>query len=212
MKTNFRISILLVSILLGIGCINFSFKPLPVATLKYELGFSINPSAGTKVVNFAILGIDSATGVIIKKQPITEANFVMYSKGILKNKANPKGIDFFKEVGIDCGLILDDPKTLGGVLVVDTLWEEMKPICLPVWDIWKLRYSINPRYGSGATTVPEEDKGWAANRYRPSYKQTLYLKKYGFNHIADFCYGSKMYELFKDMQNPDWIGMYKELH
>ena len=216
MKSNFRISFFLVSILFGIGYLNYSFKSAPVATLKYKLGFSINPSAGTKVVNFAILGIDSATGVIIKKQPITEANFVMYSKGILKNKANPKGIDFFKEVGIDCGLILDDPKGKGHgddyVIVIDTLWEEMKPICLPVWDIWKLRYSIHPKYGSGATTVPEEDQGWAANRYRPSYKQTLYLKKYGFNHIADFCYGSKMYELFKDMQNPDWIGMYKELN
>ena len=96
--------------------------------------------------------------------------------------------------------------------MVDTLWEEMKPICLPVWDIWKLRYSINPQYGSGATTVPEEDQGWAANKYRPSHKQTLYLQKYGIKQIADYFHGPKMYELFKDMQKSDWIGMYKELH
>ena len=117
--------------------------------LYYELGFSINPSAGSTVVTFALLSLDSTTDKIVYKEPITEANFVMYSKALLKCKANPKGIDFFKEAGVDCGLILDDPKSLGGVLVADTLWDEMRPICLPVWDIWKLRYSIHPKYGKG---------------------------------------------------------------
>lgn len=191
----------------------YSFNPItPKKKLKYKLGFSINPSASSSVVTFAILGMDSSTNEILSKKPITEGQFVMYSKGILKCEANPKKIDFFKKVGVDCGLIIDDPKSIGGVLVADTLWEEMKPICLPVWDIWKLRYSIHPQYGAGASTVPEEDRGWAANRWRPSYKQTLYLQKYGIKQIQDYFYGDKMYDLFKDMQNPDWITMYKELN
>ena len=180
--------------------------------LKYELGFSINPSAGSTVVTFAILGLDSATNTILSKKSISEAEFVMYSKGALKCEANPKGEDFFAAEGIDCGLIIDDPKSIGGVLVADTLWEEMKPICLPVWDIWKLRYNIHPQYGKGASTVPEEDIGWSANRWRPSHKQTLYLQRYGIKQIQDYFHGPKMYTLFKDMQNPDWVTMYKEIH
>ncbi len=210
----FFIRIVLVS-LLGMGVYTLlSFSPTPKKTkLYYELGFSINPSAGSGVVTFALLSLDSTTHKIVYKQPINEANFVMYSKGILKNKANPKNIDFFKEAGVDCGLILDDPKSLGGVLVTDTLWEEMKPICLPVWDIWKLRYSIHPKYGKGASAVPAEDIGWSANRWRPSHKQTVYLSEnYGINTISDYFHGPTMYELFFDMQNPDWIKMYKELN
>jgi len=181
--------------------------------LYFELGFTINPSAGSNVVHFMVLGLDSTTNKIVSKKPITEAEFVMYGKGVLKNEANPQRIDFFREAGVDCGLILDDPKSIGGVLIVDTLWEEMKPICLPVWDIWKLRYSIHPKYGKGASAVPQEDIGWSANRWRPSPKQTQYLaKNYGINHIADFFHGPSMFELFYDMQNPDWIRMYKEIN
>ena len=181
--------------------------------LYFELGFTINPSAGSNVVNFMVLGLDSTTHKIVSKKPITEAEFVMYGKGVLKNEANPQRIDFFREAGVDCGLILDDPKSIGGVLIVDTLWEEMKPICLPVWDIWKLRYSIHPKYGKGASAVPQEDIGWSANRWRPSPKQTQYLSKnYGINHIADFFHGPSMFELFYDMQNPDWIRMYREIN
>lgn len=190
-----------------------SFSSQKRTKLYFELGFTINPSAGSNVVNFMILGLDSSNHRIVSKKPITEAQFVMYSKGVLKNEANPNRIDFFKEAKVDCGLILDDPKSLGGVLIVDTLWEEMKPICLPVWDIWKLRYSIHPKYGKGASSVPAEDVGWSANRWRPSPKQTQYLaRNYGINHIADFFHGPSMYELFYDMQNPDWIRMYKEIN
>ena len=160
-----------------------------------------------------VLGLDATTNKRVSKKPITEAEFVMYGKGVLKNEANPLRTDFFREAGVDCGLILDDPKSIGGVLIVDTLWEEMKPICLPVWDIWKLRYSIHPKYGKGASAVPQEDIGWSANRWRPSPKQTQYLaKNYGINHIADFFHGPSMFELFYDMQNPDWIRMYKEIN
>ncbi|MDB4089049.1 hypothetical protein N9544_05420 [Flavobacteriales bacterium] len=180
--------------------------------IKHELGFNINASAGSKIVTFVILKIDSFTNEIVSKKTLSEGNFVMYAKGLLKNPANPERIDFFKEVGIDCGMILDDPIIRGGMQYVDTLWNEMRPICLPVWDIWKLRYSIHPKYGRGASSVPDEDKGWSANRWRPSYAQTVYLQKYGVTQIQDYFHGPKMFELFKDMQNPDWIGMYMELN
>lgn len=207
-----RFSNFLMPILLVITCLlSFSTFSQKKTKLKYELGFSINPTVNSGVVTFVILGIDSVSGKIVNKEAISEDNFVQYAKGIIKNRANPKGINFFEEAGIDCGIIIDDPKSIGGVLIYDTLWNEMRPICLPVWDIWKLRYSIHPQYGKGASAVPEEDIGWAANRWRPSYMQTVYLQKnYGIEKIQDFFHGPKMFELFKDMQNPDWVRMYME--
>lgn len=211
MKATYRILFFSIVSLFVFGLSSFSSQKK--TKLYFELGFTINPSAGSNVVNFMILGLDSSNHNIVSKKPITEAQFVMYGKGALKNEANPSRIDFFKESGVDCGIILDDPKSLGGVLIVDTLWEEMKPICLPVWDIWKLRYSIHPKYGKGASAVPPEDIGWSANRWRPSPKQTQYLaKNYGINHIADFFHGPSMFKLFYDMQNPDWIRMYREIN
>jgi hypothetical protein len=140
----------------------------------------------------------------------------MYGKGLLKCKANPKRINFYKKYLIDCGIILDYPIRRNKVLVQDTMWNEMKPICLPIYDIWKLRYSIHPKYGTGKFVkeqeFPEEDKGWSANRHFPSHKQTLFLKKYyGISHIQDYFYGEKMYILFRDMQNEDWITKYKDI-
>ncbi|MDA9066384.1 hypothetical protein N9K26_01130 [Flavobacteriales bacterium] len=196
--------------MISIGFFSLNTFSQKQTKLKYELGFSINPTVNSGVITFVILGVDTVSGQIVSKESISENNFVILAKGLVKNKANPKGINFFEEAGIDCGIIIDDPKAIGGVLISDTLWNEMRPICLPVWDIWKLRYSIHPKYGKGASAVPEEDIGWAANRWRPSYMQTVYLQKYGIEKIQDFFYGPKMFELFKDMQNPDWVRMYME--
>ena len=180
--------------------------------IQYQLAFKINPSAGSGVITYAIIGIDTLNdNSIIKTQFIDEANFVMYCKGINKSPANPTGIDFFEEIGVDCGMMLDDPKMRKGILVQDTLWDEMKPLCLPIFDIWKLRYGVHPHYSSSSTVIPDEDLGWATTRYRPSYKQTQLLQQYGVNNVTDFFYGEGMFRLFKDMQNEEWIETYKGL-
>ncbi|MEN8927802.1 MAG: hypothetical protein ABF258_01775 [Flavobacteriales bacterium] len=212
MIKKFLLKSILVTLIFCVSMLPFSSFSQKKNNIIHELGFNINPTAGSGAVTFVMLKIDSITGNIVSKTTISEGNFVMYAKGLLKNPANPKRKDFFKEIGIDCGIMLDDPIIRGGMQYVDTMWKEMRPICLPVWDIWKLRYSIHPKYGKGASAVPEEDQGWSANRWRPSYAQTVYLQKYGVTQIQDYFHGPKMFELFKDMQNPDWIGMYKELN
>jgi len=202
---------------LFVGFIFYSFVPNRQQTndLKYELGFSINPSAGTGTVSYVVLGIDK-NGVIVSKKLLTEGQFVMIGKGLLRSKANPERIDLYKKYMIDCGIILDYPKMMHGVLVEDTMWNEMKPVCLPIYDIWKLRYSHHPKYGQGKfmskSGIPPEDLGWSANGARPSHAQTLFLKKYyGISTIQDFFHGEKMFLLFRDMQNSDWVIRYSEM-
>ena len=203
-------------IVLGFFLFSFSSDSNARRSLKYELGFSINPTAGTGIVSYALLAVDSAKNKIISKKPITEGQFIMYGKGLLKCKANPKKEDLFKKYLVDCGLILDYPKLKRGVEVQDTLWKEMQTVCIPIFDIWKIRYSIHPKYGTGkfvkGQTFPKEDEGWSANRHFPSYKQTLFLQKYyGISNIQDYFRGEKMFLLFRDMQNEDWITKYKEI-
>lgn len=188
-----------------------SFKENNANDIKYYLAFRINPSPGTGVVTYAMIGVDTITKKIVKNEFMTESNFVMYCKGIYKSKANPTKINYFEEYEIDCGLMLDDPIMKGGRIVQDTMHEEMKPLCLPIYDIWKLKYSIHPTYGRGASVVPDEDKGWATTRYRPSHKQTLALQFYGVNNVDDFFYGDGMFKLFKDMQDDEWVETYKGL-
>ena len=76
---------------------------------------------------------------------------------------------------------------------------------------WKLKYSVHPHYPKAATNIPDEDKGWAAQRYLPSAKQSQLLQQYGGKSVSDFFYGDGMFRLFKDMQDWDWIETYKGL-
>jgi hypothetical protein len=180
--------------------------------IQYKLAFKINPTAGSGVITYAIIGIDTLNNNrLVKTQFLTEGNFVKYGKGINRCIANPTGINYYEKFEVDCGLMLDDPTVRKGIPVQDTLFDEMAPLCLPIYDIWKLRYSVHPHYGTSTTNLPDEDKGWATTRYRPSYKQTLLLQQYGVNNVTDFFYGDNMFRLFKDMQNEEWVETYKGL-
>ena len=178
--------------------------------IVYELAFSINPTVHSGVVTYAIIGRDTLEDKIVRSEYISEKDFVLYSKGINRCKANPKGKNLFKDAGVDCGIILE-PIMKRGILVNDTLWDEMKPLCLPIYDIWKLKYGVHPHYPKAATNIPDEDKGWAAQRYLPSAKQTQLLQTYGATSVSDFIYGEGMFRLFKDMQDPEWVETYKGL-
>lgn len=202
----------LLTILFLLGSLMLTGQAKQNKNIKYKLAFKINPTAGSGVITYAIIGVDTVNdNRIVKTQFVDEANFVMYCKGINKCIANPTGIDFFEQFGVDCGMMIDDPMMRKGILVQDTLWEEMKPLCLPIYDIWKLRYAVHPHYTITSSDIPDEDKGWATTRFRPSYKQTQLLQQYGVSNVNDFFYGEDMFRLFKDMQNEEWIETYKGL-
>lgn len=177
----------------------------------YFLGFQIQPKGNSKVL-YVLVGVDTANNnKIVKVEYISEDNFVLYGKGLRKCKANLSQENLFEKAGVDCGLILD-PKEVDGVEVYDTLWNEMAPLCLPIYDIWKLRYSVDPHYNKYHTAVNEEDKGWAQTRYRPSVNQVKHLQQYGINDITDIFWGENMFKLFKDMQDEEWVENYKHLN
>lgn len=180
--------------------------------IKYELGFKLMPTAGTKVVTFAILSIDTTdNNKIVKTEFVNEGTFIKYCKGLLWNKANQKKINHFDAYEIDCGIMLDDPMVKNGFITQDTMWDEMAPLCLPFYDIWKLKYGVHPHYSRSSTNIPDEDKGWAKTRYRPGYTQTQKLQEYGVNNVDDYFYGDGMFRLLKDMQDFEWIENYKAL-
>lgn len=72
-----------------------------------------------------------------------------------------------------------------------------------VEDLWKLRYSSYP------FKTDQTIKGWADNSVKPSAFQMKILKAYGFGTINDFVYGDKLFDLLKDMADPEWIKQYQ---
>jgi len=69
-------------------------------------------------------------------------------------------------------------------------------------NLWKLRYSEYP-YKSDIS-----EEGWARNKYRPSDEQLAMLKSFGIETMSDFFYGDNLIELFKAMNNDQWVSEY----
>ena len=69
-------------------------------------------------------------------------------------------------------------------------------------NLWKLRYSEYPY------KADSEEEGWARNKMRPSDEQLAMLNAFGIKIMSDFCYGDKLMELFKAMNNDAWVSEY----
>lgn len=70
-------------------------------------------------------------------------------------------------------------------------------------DLWKLRYSVYP-FGNN------NEPGWGRDCGAPSDGQMLILKKYGVEYVGDVIYGDSLIMLLKDMNDPAWVGKYRQ--
>ena len=49
-------------------------------------------------------------------------------------------------------------------------------------------------------------------KYGPSSEQLRYLQQnYGIKFITDYIYGKNLFQLLKDMQDPNWVSNYMSL-
>jgi len=112
---------------------------------------------------------------------LTKTSFLMQITGQQDSKANPNHINYMKEYKI--------------------FWQTLD-------QLWKLKYSEYPYDRKGN----EDTKGWAKMKYSPSPEQLRYLQQhYGIKSITDFIYGKHLFQLLKDMQNPEWVNNYMNL-
>jgi hypothetical protein len=169
-----------------------------MSAISYHFGFSIQPTANTGLVTYAIIG--ERDGQVVSKQIVSLINFILQMKGEQSSLANPNRVNLFETYALDsCFYYYDLMKDVYG------------PVhCFSIDDLWMIRYSRNPLCSDGC--IPKEGmktEGWAAGKFRPNDAQMNVLEQYGVIHFNQFIYGENMLKLFKDMANEEWQLMYK---
>ena len=129
-----------------------------------------------------------------RKKILTKDEFTKFASGYWPSIYNPERRNYFKENKLDCG-VLEQPE-----------FNQKIPYCSPLDSIWKIRFSMYPYTNN-------YDKGWSSGMYKPSEKQELYLlSRYGIKSLeTSYFLDDKLWMLFRDMQDPSWVLMYKSL-
>ena len=77
--------------------------------------------------------------------------------------------------------------------------------CSSIRDLWKLRYRGAAVEGRGT--------GWAGEEFRPSDRQQILLQAYRteeYPHWQGPYFGKDALRLLRDMQDPEWVRMYRD--
>jgi hypothetical protein len=150
----------------------------------YELGFSLN---GTCFV-YTVLN-DS----VIKSDPIGKKAFIMEASGAEISRADPGGVDLFKEYNVaECGVVMD---SVSG---------ESFYLCSILDDLWKL--------ANGSASDGSNAFGWSASNFQPGDGQQRILNAYRPRseiHWLGPYFGERAFRLLHDMQDPDWVARYR---
>ncbi len=173
-------------IILGLVFLSFYSKAQVITTDSTDLTpykFAIRiVSDGHGNQQFFIVKVNSDNKIVGGDQVQAES-FLRQAMGKEKSKANPLQENLFKKYGIK------DPDI--------------------IFSLWKLRYAKNPWKTDDSTNM----YGWT-NRSKypmiPYNSQLKILKRYGLDNINGFIYGNKLFQLLKDMEDPDWIKTYQD--
>jgi len=177
---------------------NFSSTKAPFT--NYHLGFSLNPTANTQNVTFAIVGENN--GRVVSKRFISLQMFIRVALGEEVSKANPTMENLFDKYEISEGRYNWN---------YDSIKDRYDSVeVLFIEDSWVLKYQRNPQCPGGCIPSPGmKVDGWAQYNFRPSWPQLQILQQYGVIYANDFFYGENMFRLLHDMEDPLWIQAYQ---
>jgi hypothetical protein len=132
-------------------------------------------------------------GQVVGSVPLRMLTFFLQASGMEESPANLEMIDLFAQYGIaGCGTLASGA---GAITELE---------CLPLKDLWKLRYQD----GMGQ----EPGLGWAAEPMRPSDRQQIILQHYRPPHHTHWhgpYFGTDAFRLLRDMQDPAWVETYQ---
>lgn len=158
---------------------------------RREFGFSLNNSPqGQHYTLFIYTVFD---GKVVDSRPLRVGSFVLQAAGLQESEANLESIDLFETYGIHgCGPWSSDGQVHAGLE------------CAIIGDLWKLRARGALRSG--------DEPGWAGEELRPSDRQQVLLQAYR-EPDATFWQGPYVgkdaFRLLRDMQDPDWVRLYR---
>ena len=131
----------------------------------------------------------------MSSQIIDEQFFMYYALGYWPCKANANRENLFKKNKVpNCHLLYSDSGKVNGYYNG------------PFRDLWRIKYKMHP-YSR------DQPEGWSNEKYKPSPGQAKYLNEhYGVLNInTHYFIGESLFKLLRDIQNPDWISMYRSL-
>jgi hypothetical protein len=128
---------------------------------RYEFGFSLNPTAQGALYGLFLYTV--VDGQVVGSVPMRMLPFFLQASGMEESRVNLEMLDLFAEHGIaGCGPLAS---SMGATSDMD---------CLPMKDLWKLRYQDGMGVAAGM--------GWAADPMRPSERQQIILQHYRSPH------------------------------
>lgn len=170
-----------------------TLRPASSTLATYEFGFSLN-QAGHEDGQYTLFIYNVHDGHVLESTAISEKTFIMQCLGAEVSRANPAGIDLFKQYNIaECDAQRD---SLSGNYAYR---------CSPLNDLWRLRY--------GGATSNTGTAGWAQDLYTPGIRQQIILQAYRSTHEEHWLgpyFGAKAFALLRDMQDPAWVSTYRD--
>ena len=149
--------------------------------------------ANSTVVTYAI--VTKIGDQFLGTQLLDEQYFMYFALGHWPSKANARRENLFEKYKVpNCGL---EYNASGKVVGYSNT---------PFQELWKIKYKAHPQRRDAA-------EGWSQDYYKPSAAQARYLHKtYNVLNInTHYFIGDYLFQLLRDVQDPDWIAMYRSL-
>ncbi|MBL0128698.1 MAG: hypothetical protein IPP83_14845 [Flavobacteriales bacterium] len=177
--------------MVAVLCAAFAMIDEPLAIAKREFGFSLNPNTQGELYTLFIYTVYQ--GEVVDSRPMRPGPYILQVSGIEESPANIESIDLFEEYGINgCG-----PWGENGAVHVGL-------DCRSINSLWKLRYRD--------ALMPGQGLGWSAEEFTPSPRQQILLQAYRspiHTHWHGPYFGKDAFRLLRDMQDPEWVRMYR---
>jgi len=160
---------------------------------KHHFAVGIIMGPNSQILTYSM--VTTLNNKVISSQPMREQRFMYYIMGNWPCKANPERENLLEKNGIDsCFLTMNYSNKINGYYAK------------PFHNLWRIRYKLHPiSYDAPA--------GWSKGFYKPSQPQSKYIyDNYGVTNVkTQVFYGDSLYKILKDIQNPDWVTLYRNL-
>lgn len=158
-----------------------------------QFAIGLMPSANNSLISFAI--VTKSGGTYLGTNQISQQQFMFYALGYWPTRANTQKENLFSKNGItDVQLTYDDLGKVTGYTLG------------PIYDLWRIKYQSHPMNRN----MPS---GWSQSPYNPNQNQAIYLfEKYGVLNVnTHYFVGEKLFQLLKDVQDPNWVSAYQAI-
>jgi hypothetical protein len=164
-----------------------------LAQNRNQFAIGLVPNANNGLISFAIMTKIGEN--YITAQHLSRQQFMYFSLGYWPSKANIEKVNLYAKYDIK-----------GVELTYDDFGKVNGYTCGPIDQLWRIKYQHHPMFR-------DRPAGWSQSPYSPSESQAKYLfETYGVLNVnTHYFVGEKLFQLLKDIQDPNWVAAYQAL-